>query len=108
MGYAYARVLVDGTVLYCCNVEVRVGSLRDSTFSALWSGDAWNALRDRFRRGEYLASCGQCGKLNQNVKLGRAYARRFGEAALLEATGRGPGHAPTRAPRRLPLLGGPT
>jgi MoaA/NifB/PqqE/SkfB family radical SAM enzyme len=71
MGFAYARVLVDGTVLYCCNTEVRVGSLAEASFSALWAGPAWQALRDRFRRGDYLDSCSQCGKLNQNVKIAR-------------------------------------
>ena len=71
MGYAYARILVDGTVLYCCNTEVRVGSLREAPLSTLWPGPAWQALRDRFRRGEYLDSCAQCGKLNQNVQIAR-------------------------------------
>src|SRR5262249_2360695 len=71
MGYAYSRVLVDGTVLYCCNTEVRVGSLSESRFSDLWYGPAWQALRDRFRRGDFLPSCSQCGKLNQNVKIAR-------------------------------------
>jgi len=66
MGYAYSRVLVDGTVLYCCNTEVRVGSLAEARFSELWHGPAWQALRARFRRGDYLPSCAQCGKLNQN------------------------------------------
>lgn len=89
MGYAYARVLVDGTVLYCCNVEVVVGSLADGArFSELWTGPAWEALRARFRRGDYLASCAQCGKLNENVKLARRFAKRFGEARLLAVTGR--------------------
>ncbi len=109
MGFAYARVLVDGTVLYCCNTEVRVGSLADGArFSQLWHGDAWNELRDRFRRGAYLASCGQCGKLNQNVKLARAFAAAYGEARLLEVTGRGADREPALAPapRRLPLVGG--
>jgi hypothetical protein len=89
MGFAYARVLVDGTVLYCCNTEVRVGSLASGArFSELWRGDAWNALRDRLRRGDYLASCGQCGKVNQNVKIAAAFAARYGEARLREVTGR--------------------
>jgi MoaA/NifB/PqqE/SkfB family radical SAM enzyme len=88
MGYAYARVLVDGTVLYCCNVEVRVGSLAQARFSELWRGPAWQALRDRMRRGDYLPSCAQCGKLNQNVAIGRTFAARYGAAALLEVTGR--------------------
>ncbi len=88
MGYVYARVLVDGTVLYCCNTEVRVGSLREQPFSELWRAPAWQALRERMRRGDYLGSCNQCGKLNQNVKLGRRFAAAYGEARLAEVTGR--------------------
>lgn len=108
MGYAYARVLVDGTVLYCCNTEVRVGSLAEGDrFSALWGGAAWQGLRDRFRRGEYLPSCGQCGKLNQNVKLAERFERRFGTARLYEVTGRRPDGAPSKpGPIRLPLFHG--
>ncbi|MBM4357442.1 MAG: radical SAM protein [Deltaproteobacteria bacterium] len=108
MGFAYARVLVDGTVLYCCNTEVRVGSLTAGTrFSELWGGDAWQALRERFRRGDYLASCGQCGKLNQNVKLAERFERRYGRAKLCEVTGRlEDGGALRPPPLRLPLFDG--
>jgi MoaA/NifB/PqqE/SkfB family radical SAM enzyme len=89
MGYAYSRILVDGTVLYCCNTEVRVGSLADGTsFAELWDGPAWNALRARMRRGEYFDSCQQCGKFNQNVQLGQRFARLYGEQRLYEITGR--------------------
>lgn len=88
MGYVYSRVTVEGTVLYCCNTEVVVGSLRDARFSELWRGEAWTALRARFRRGEYFDSCSQCGKVNQNVKLARRFAREYGERRLLEVTGR--------------------
>ena len=88
MGQAYARVLVDGTVLYCCNTDVVVGSLADGTrFSELWDGPAWNALRARLREGRYFPSCDQCGKLNQNVKLGRKFARLYGEDRLRQVTG---------------------
>jgi hypothetical protein len=70
MGHVYARVLVDGTVLFCCNTETVVGSLASGArFGELWRGAAWNELRERMRRGDYLASCRQCGKLNQNVKI---------------------------------------
>jgi hypothetical protein len=108
MGFAYARVLVDGTVLYCCNTDVVVGSLRSgATFGELWRGEAWNRLRDRLRRGDYFASCGQCGKLNQNVKLARRFEAAHGKARLYEVTGRGPdGEIAARA-RRLPLVGAP-
>ncbi len=112
MGYAYARVLVDGTVLYCCNTDVVVGSIAGGArFSDLWHGEAWNALRDRFRAGRYLDSCGQCGKLNQNVKLAKRFEEKFGRDRLLEVTGRAPGMRPGFAPgpgRRLPLVAAET
>jgi MoaA/NifB/PqqE/SkfB family radical SAM enzyme len=92
MGYAYARVLVDGTVLYCCNTEVVVGSLaRGDRFRDLWEGAAWQATRDRMRRGDYLPSCSQCGKIVQNVKVGERFERAFGRARRLEVIGRGGG-----------------
>jgi MoaA/NifB/PqqE/SkfB family radical SAM enzyme len=88
MGYVYSRILVDGTVLYCCNTEVVVGSLAGARFSELWNGAAWNGLRARMRRGDYLDSCDQCGKIAQNVKLARRFASTYGEARLREVTGR--------------------
>jgi len=89
MGYEYSRILVDGTVLYCCNTDVRVGSLADGTrFSDLWYGPAWEALRARFRRGDYYESCSQCGKLNQNVKLAERFEAVYGREKLLAVTGR--------------------
>ena len=89
MGHVYARVLVDGTVLYCCNTEVVVGSLSQARFSELWRGARWNEWRARLRAGQYLPSCGQCGKLNQNVKIGRKLAAAYGEETLRRVTGRG-------------------
>jgi MoaA/NifB/PqqE/SkfB family radical SAM enzyme len=89
MGYAYSRVLVDGTVLYCCNTEVVVGHLSEGRFSELWDGPRWNALRERMRRGEYFDGCHQCGKLNQNVALRARFAAHFGEPRAREVTGRG-------------------
>ncbi len=88
MGYFYARVTVAGTVLYCCNTDVVVGSLADARFSELWRGPAWQALRARMRAGNYLPSCDQCGKLNQNVTIGRAFAAAYGEDRRLRVTGR--------------------
>ncbi len=91
MGHTYARVLVDGTVLYCCNAEVVVGRLEDGVrFSDLWDGPAWNALRARMRCGDYFASCSQCGKIDQNLELARKFRRHFGPEALAEVTGRAP------------------
>lgn len=100
MGYVYARVLVDGTVLYCCNTEVVVGSLGEARFSELWRGRRWNELRDRMRAGDYLPSCRQCGKVVQNVGWARRFEKRHGKAKLAEVTGR----TQTRPRRHLPLV----
>ena len=101
MGYAYSRILVDGTVLYCCSTEVRVGTLADGTrFAELWKGPAWNALRTRLRRGDYFDSCQQCGKFNQNVQLSQRFAKLYGTDRLYEITGRRPSSPPDPAPER--------
>jgi MoaA/NifB/PqqE/SkfB family radical SAM enzyme len=89
MGYAYSRITVEGDVLYCCNTEIKVGSLRDGlAFSDLWRGASWQALRERLRAGSYFPGCSQCGKYNQNVALAAAFERHFGRVRLLEVTGR--------------------
>jgi MoaA/NifB/PqqE/SkfB family radical SAM enzyme len=100
MGYVYARVLVDGTVLYCCNTDVVVGNLADGRFSELWRAPRWEAMRARMRDGDYLPSCRQCGKVVQNVKLAQSFERQFGKERLAAVTGR------DRRPRRrhLPLV----
>lgn len=100
MGYVYARVLVDGTVLFCCNTEVVVGNLADARFSELWRAPRWEAMRARMRDGDYLPSCRQCGKVVQNVKLGKAFAKRFGPERLAAVTGAN--GRPRR--RHLPLV----
>jgi MoaA/NifB/PqqE/SkfB family radical SAM enzyme len=87
VGQTYARVLVDGSVLYCCNTEVRVGHLAEAAFSALWNGPRWNELRARLRRGDYFESCNRCGKLNQNVKLRARFTACFGELRTRQVTG---------------------
>jgi MoaA/NifB/PqqE/SkfB family radical SAM enzyme len=68
MGYAYSRITVDRDVLYCCNTEVRVGSLNEEGFGELWYGDRWNALRDSLAAGQWFKGCDKCGKLEQNAK----------------------------------------
>lgn len=68
MGYAYSRITVDSDVLYCCNTEVQVGSLREDRFADLWYGDRWNKLRDTLAAGHYFKGCDKCGKLEQNTK----------------------------------------
>ncbi|MBI5495740.1 MAG: radical SAM protein [Deltaproteobacteria bacterium] len=101
LGPHYARVAVDGTVLYCCNTEIVVGKLGDGVrFSGLWGGPAWQSWRLRLLRGEYADSCRQCGKLNQNVKLSERFRALFGEDAWRRATGRG-AEAPPPHPLRV-------
>ena len=68
MGYVYTRITVDEEVLYCCNTQVRVGRLQESTLPELWWGPRWQALRDHLASGKYFAGCDQCGKLEQNLK----------------------------------------
>lgn len=68
MGWVYARITVDLDVLYCCNTEVKVGSLRDATFRELWEGPRWQALRRQLGEKRFLPGCERCGKLEQNVK----------------------------------------
>ncbi|MCH9688997.1 MAG: radical SAM protein [Deltaproteobacteria bacterium] len=88
LGYHYSRITVDGTVLYCCNTEVVVGSLATGErFSTLWTGPAWEDLRARLRAGRYFPGCVRCGKLNQNVKLSKRFRERFGEQRWQAATG---------------------
>lgn len=79
LGYDYARITVDGTALFCCNTEMVVGSLHGpGDFARLWRGPRWQALRARSAQGELRPSCSQCGKLNENIKLGERFRARFG------------------------------
>ena len=89
MGFAYARVTVDGEVLFCCDPAIRVGSLSGGTrFPDLWKGAEWQRLRDRLRAGASFPGCARCGKYSQNVALGRAFEACYGGRRLLEVTGR--------------------
>jgi MoaA/NifB/PqqE/SkfB family radical SAM enzyme len=92
MGYFYARVLVDGTVLYCCNTQVVVGRLdaRGGGFAELWPGARWQAVRDQLRRGEYLPGCERCGKWVENRKIAKKLDARLGPGKRLELIGRAP------------------
>jgi hypothetical protein len=87
MGYVYTRITASLDVLYCCNTEVKVGSLADARLSELWRGEAWQALRDRLRRGDYFAGCERCGKFEQNVAWSRRVRDELGEAVWHEVTG---------------------
>jgi MoaA/NifB/PqqE/SkfB family radical SAM enzyme len=87
-GYVYTRITASLDVLYCCNTEVKVGSLADARFAELWRGEAWQALRDRLRRGDYFAGCERCGKFEQNVAWSRRVRDELGEAVWRQAVGR--------------------
>lgn len=87
MGYVYTRITVSGDVLYCCNTEVRVGSLADAPFAELWHGEAWQRLRERLRRGEFFRGCERCGKFEQNVKWSARLREAAGERAWRAAIG---------------------
>jgi MoaA/NifB/PqqE/SkfB family radical SAM enzyme len=86
-GYVYTRITASLDVLYCCNTEVKVGSLADARLSELWRGEAWQALRDRLRRGDYFAGCARCGKFEQNVEWSRRVREELGEAVWRESVG---------------------
>jgi MoaA/NifB/PqqE/SkfB family radical SAM enzyme len=88
MGWTYARVTVEGKILFCCSTEVEVGDLAAGKFSEQWFGARWNETRKRLMQGHYFAGCAQCGKLNQNVKIGRKVRERLGEPIYLARTGR--------------------
>jgi wyosine [tRNA(Phe)-imidazoG37] synthetase (radical SAM superfamily) len=98
LGGFYSRVTVDGTVLFCCNTEVVIGSLATLPFSSWWRSARWTYWRRRMREGRYLASCYQCGKFNQNDALSARFRNRHGHAAWRSVTGRGDGHAPRIEP----------
>ena len=88
MGWTYARVTVEGKILFCCSTEVEVGDLAHGKFSEQWFGASWNETRERLMQGHYFAACAQCGKLNQNVKIGRKVREKLGEPIYLARTGR--------------------
>jgi MoaA/NifB/PqqE/SkfB family radical SAM enzyme len=92
MGYVYTRITASLDVLYCCNTEVVVGSLAGARFAELWRGDAWQALRDRLRRGDYFAGCERCGKFEQNTAWSKRVRDELGDAAWRDSTGKGRAH----------------
>jgi MoaA/NifB/PqqE/SkfB family radical SAM enzyme len=86
-GFVYTRITASLDVLYCCNTEIKVGSLVGARFGELWRGEAWQALRDRLRRGDYFAGCERCGKFEQNVAWSKRVRDELGESMWREATG---------------------
>ena len=47
MGFAYTRIAVDGTVLYCCNTEIEVGRVGEGSLAEQWYGPRWQDMRER-------------------------------------------------------------
>lgn len=91
MGFLYARVTVQGELLFCCNTNVQVGDLRrGDRIATAWSGPAWQARRDALREGRYFTGCDQCGKLKQNLKWSDKLRTSLGEERFLPLIGRGP------------------
>lgn len=108
MGWHYARVTVDGTILFCCSTEIPVGHLDDGSFADQWFGPAWDDVRARIQSAAYYPGCAQCGKFNQNVKIAQKVRARFGDEIYFERTGRrgdGSLKASERPRRSLPVLG---
>ncbi len=68
MGLLYARVTVEGALLYCCNTDLGVGHLGTGGFAEAWTGPRWQSVRDALRAGRYFPGCAQCGKFKQNLK----------------------------------------
>ena len=88
MGWYYARVTVEGRILLCCSTEVEVGHLARGPFSEQWHGAQWQEKRARLMSGQYFAGCDQCGKLNQNIKIGEKVRGELGAPLYYLRTGR--------------------
>jgi hypothetical protein len=87
MGYVYTRITVERDVLFCCNTNVKVGSLSRGRLSELWYGETWQGLRARLRSGDYLIGCDKCGKFEQNVKWSKRYLEHAGHDAWSQVVG---------------------
>ncbi|MBC7804816.1 MAG: radical SAM protein [Akkermansiaceae bacterium] len=72
-GHYYGRIGANGDVRFCCNSnpELRVGSLHDARFAALWQSVAYERLRGKLRDGGFVSGCDQCGKLDLNRRVWR-------------------------------------
>ena len=76
MGFAYTRIAVDGTVLFCCNTEIEVGRVGEGSLAEQWYGPRWQDMRERIGRSEWFPGCARCGKFEQNVKWGERQRAR--------------------------------
>lgn len=104
MGWYYARITADGRILLCCSTEVEVGHLDRGTFPEQWYGAQWNERRARLMSGRYFPGCAQCGKVNQNVKIGAKVKDTLGEPLYYLRTGRDASGKLLHPERRLPVI----
>ncbi|MBA2733389.1 MAG: radical SAM protein [Acidobacteria bacterium] len=104
MGWYYARITADGRILLCCSTEVEVGHVEQGTFSLQWFGAQWNERRTRLMSGRYFPGCAQCGKVNQNVKIGAKVKEALGESIYYLRTGRDAAGKLLHPMRKLPVI----
>jgi MoaA/NifB/PqqE/SkfB family radical SAM enzyme len=104
MGWYYARVTADGRILLCCSTEVEVGHVLAGSFSDQWFGTKWGERRERLMRGQYFPGCGQCGKINQNVKIAGKVKEQLGEPLYFMRTGRDSNGQILHRTRELPVI----
>ncbi|MDQ3816903.1 MAG: radical SAM protein, partial [Acidobacteriota bacterium] len=104
MGWYYARVTADGRILLCCSTEVEVGHVEHGTFPEQWFGGQWNERRARLMSGRYFPGCAQCGKVNQNVKIGEKVKEALGLPIYYLRTGRDATGKLLQPMRQLPVI----
>lgn len=70
-GHWYARIDGDANVRFCCNPtsELTLGNLHQASFTQLWQGERWQALRARLASSDFLPGCERCGKFDLNLRL---------------------------------------
>lgn len=96
MGFAYARVTVEGEVLYCCNTALGVGQLGpEMPFGRIWRSRRYQALREDLRAGRYHPGCAQCGKYKQNLAWSEKLRARLPPPVFASLLGR---RQPSAAP----------
>jgi MoaA/NifB/PqqE/SkfB family radical SAM enzyme len=80
VGDHYARIDADGTVRYCCNPNVALvtGSLHNASFTEIWCGQRWAALRQQLSTNGFVSGCERCGKFGLNLELAMKKGRADG------------------------------
>jgi len=72
-------IRADGSVLHCGEWDFPVENARNKSLHDIWSGEAFNKIRNDFLRGELHQSCNKCRpnvindtrQLRQSIKRGR-------------------------------------